>query len=282
MKMRGPRKYSKPIESMLRSKLSYLLAEPASWKAPLHEIAQLFRQSGCDAVLFGGLLRDLILYGPAERPRDIDIVVDCSQRDLASILSPLSLQRTRFGGFRFQLRKWSFDVWSLFDTWAFEAGYLSASFQNLPKTTFFNIEAIAAQLNAVQGKKRALYSAGFVEAMSSRILDINFEPNPFPQLCIVRGLLTAARHDFLISRRLAHFMTDQGSGREIAEMMQAQSRHYGVSRLRYEDIIRWLDHIERCLEEDSDRPVRLPVTPGEQLELSTTVSWSDEIHIWAD
>jgi hypothetical protein len=145
---------------------------------------------------------------------------------------------------------------------------MEPTFENLPKTTFFNIEGIAAQLNTAPRQKRAVYSFGFADAISSKILDINFEPNPFPQLCIVRGLLTAVRHRLLLSSRLARYMAHHANRTEIAEIVQMQFRHYGVVRLRSEDIELWLDHIEHSLRGNSDTPVRLPSTGG-QLDLPT-------------
>ena len=44
---------------------------------------------------------------------------------------------------------------------------------------------------------------------------------------------------------------------EIAEIMQAQFGHYGIVRLRAQDIVSWLDHIDFCLR-NSPSPVRLP------------------------
>src|SRR5436190_14797207 len=167
------------VETLLRRQLSRFLGETAPWKAPFREMIDIFRTTQWRAVFFGGVPRDLVLYGPSKRPRDVDIVVDCSPKELASVVASYAFQRTRFGGFRIALGKWSFDVWSLSNTWAFSSGYMEPSFDNLPKTTFFNVEAIAAQFNTKPRKKRSFYSFGFSEAISSRVLDINFEPNPF-------------------------------------------------------------------------------------------------------
>jgi hypothetical protein len=257
------------VEKLLRSRLSRFLTEPAPWKQNLREIVEAFKQTKWDAVVFGGVLRDLALYGPAERPRDVDIVVNCSSYELGTWLSAFPSQRTRFGGFRVRLHKWNFDIWTLRETWAFTTSDMEPTFENLPKTTFFNIEGVAAQLNTAPRQKRAVYSCGFADAISSKILDINFEPNPFPQLCIVRGLLTAVRHRLLLSSRLARYMASHANRTEIAEIVQVQSGHYGVVRLRRQDIELWLDHIENSLKGNSDTPVRLPSATEGQMDLPT-------------
>lgn len=275
---------AQPVESRLRTQLSRLLGEPrayvqtglflldpvaavqpAIWKRPLLEIAQMLRQNGWEAVIFGGVLRDLVFYGPAKRPRDVDIVVDCSSEQLRSWLSDFSYKTTRFGGFKLEFKKWNFDIWPLEDTWAFATGHMAPTFDNLPKTTFFNIEGIAAQLNTTPGRKRTLYSFGFANAISSRILDINFEPNPFPQLCIIRGLLTALRYNLLVSTRLGRYMTEKGDKSEIKEIVQTQFKHYGIVRLRAKDIVLCLDNIEHQLAKNWETPVKLSSTPEEQM-----------------
>jgi hypothetical protein len=267
-KKRKPREFGpqSSVEKLLRSQLSRFLKQPAPWKRNLREIVEAIREREWEAVVFGGVLRDLALYGPAERPRDVDLVVNCSHTDLAAWLSALPSQRTRYGGFRVRVHKWNFDIWTLRETWAFTATDMAPTFENLPKTTFFNIEGIAAQLNTTPRHKRVLYSFGFAEAISSKLLDINFEPNPFPQLCIIRGLWTATRHDLLLSPRLAHYIATRADRHEIAEIMNVQSRHYGVVRLRTNDVERWLDHIDQSLGRNPNQAVRLP-SGGAQLDL---------------
>lgn len=228
---------------------------------------EVLKEGGWNAVVFGGLLRDLVLYGPKAKPRDVDIVVDCSPEELVSHFRNYQFEQTRFGGLRVQYQLWNFDIWSLRDTWAFKISNIPVSFENLPKTTFFNMEAVAADLGSSRGKERAVYSYGFESAVVSRILDINFEPNPFPQLCIVRALLMAAKHGFLISPRLATYITEQASHTDIDSILRAQAKHYGVPRLRVGQTIHWLNQIERHLEEDPESPVRLPMTWAKQLQL---------------
>jgi len=260
------------FDKLLRSRLSRFLTNPAPWKEDLRLIVEVFREREWDAVVFGGVLRDLALYGPSERPRDVDIVTNCSSSELSTWLSGFPVERTRFGGFRVRIHKWNFDIWTLHETWAFTTGSMKPTFENLPRTTFFNIEGIAAQLNATPGHKRALYSFGFAEAISSKILDINFEPNPFPQLCIIRALLTATRHGLLISSRLAYYIAARADPREIAEIMNAQVRHYGVARLRTKDVEHWLDHIDKSLSKNPEQAVKLPNAEA-QLVLPQVDHW---------
>lgn len=88
----------------------------------------------------------------------------------------------------------------------------------MPKTTFLNVEAAAVELATVHGKSRRIYTHGFFEALADRTLEINFEENPFPALCVVRALITAARLQFLIGPKLSKYLVHYGrifSGEEL-------------------------------------------------------------------
>ena len=103
---------------------------------------------------------------------------------------------------------------------------------------------------------------GFAEAISSRVLDINLEPNRYPQLCIVPALLTAARHNFMLSQRLGHYIAEQGDRSEISDIVDAQLDHYGLVQLRPHDIAKRLTDTESQL-----------VTAREQLRLPNFEDW---------
>src|SRR5712692_641684 len=189
---------------VLRERVSRFLNNGANWKAPLRQVVSTIQNREWKAVLFGGVLRDLSLFGPAERPRDVDIVVDgVSQLELEKTFEEWIVRRNRFGGLHLRVDKWMIDIWNVAATWGIVELELIPSFNELPKTTFLNVEAIAAELTTVRGQERRLYSHGFFEAIAARVVDINLESNPFPALCVIRSLLTAARLNFEISHRLA-------------------------------------------------------------------------------
>src|SRR5258708_1131633 len=203
------------LERLLRRRLTWFLSESESVSAGIsprarvirREVGELVRslnEGGCIPYLFGGVLRDLLTKA-AEQPRDIELVGDCSSNEkLLSVFSRRPNRRTRFGGFRV-LGEIPFDVWALPDTWAFRQGLLGSSLENLPRTTFLNVEAVAAEVAPLPGRKRNIFSNGFFEGFSSQTVEINCEINPFPALCVVRSFFTIGQLNFSVGQSVPSF-----------------------------------------------------------------------------
>jgi hypothetical protein len=216
-------------------------------------------------------LRDLTLFGNAQLPRDVDVVVaGASSKDLEAAFKDLICDRNRFGGFRLRPRGWLIDIWALEDTWAFrQQGIESFSFDALVQTTFLNVEAVAAEVSASTGRARSIYSAGFFEAVDDKILDINYEPNPYPILCVVRSITAAIRINWCLSRRLASYIVKHAGGASIRHLMEIQESHYGKARISQTKMTEYLEFIKKQLQAPGTGAIWLPATRLEQLELST-------------
>src|SRR5271157_1476053 len=174
----------------LRSRLTRFLGNGTSWKRPLREVIGRIEKERWRAVIFGGVVRDLAVFGPAERPRDVDIVLaGASADEIERVFEAWVVRRTRFGGVRLLVEKWMFDIWDVSSTWGIHQLGLDPSFGELPKTTFLNVEAVAAEISSNPGFERRIYSGAFFKALEERTVNINFEDNPFPALCVVRSLI---------------------------------------------------------------------------------------------
>jgi hypothetical protein len=254
---------------LLRRRLSDFLGNHSAWKRPLRRALKRIERNSWPAVIFGGALRDLIAFGKSRVPRDVDIVVHgVTTSDLEVVFRDLICERNRFGGLRLQTKGWQVDIWGLQDTWAFRNYHFESSgFDSLVRTTFLNVEAIAAEIQTTRGRKRKIFSAGFFEAIENQVLDINFEINPHPALCIVRSILMAIRLDFVLSRRLAEYLAEQMHSTTIAELMEVQEAHYGMVRIRKPRMQELLASISGQLSDQSIITVRLPATRLEQLDL---------------
>jgi hypothetical protein len=258
-----------PLAECLRSRVSHFIADPirshstfSLVREDLRLVIRRIASRNWDAVMFGGTLRDLMLKPSNWLPRDIDIVVDrVSNDELADEFSDLLARRTRFGGLHLK-RHAVFDLWSLPSTWAINAFGLPKTFEELPKTTFLNIEAVAIELCSQRGRGRTIHSDGFFDSLRSKTLEINLEPNPFPELCIVRSLIMAAKLDFAIGERLARYLIKQRSLTDPKALIDVQLQHYGIVRLTTREIDSWL----HCIEADYERSNRitLPVSKERQ------------------
>jgi hypothetical protein len=255
----------------LRQRVSRFLANRALDKRPLVRTLRDIGTHGA-AYLFGGTLRDLMVFGPSVAPRDVDVVVSGARiASLARSLGDRIRRETRFGGLHLEAGGWLFDVWPLSDTWAFRYGGVAfRGAWDLPKTTFLTVEAVAVDLAVRPGSARRVYANGFFEALSSKTIEINFEENPFPELCVVRSLVTAARLRFAIGPRLARYIVHHASRVPTEQLIDVQRSHYGCVKCHEDEMQSWITAIRDQVERFSGRTVRLPVIEHRQLEL-----WQD-------
>lgn len=225
--------------------------------SPMAEALKVIRAHSWPAVIFGGLPRDLMVYGVRARPRDIDIVVDnASISEIASVFKKSWVKRTRFGGLKLYMNKCLFDIWPLSETWAFRGcSSLGKNFADLPKTTFLNVEAVAVQMDERFGKDSEVFSAGFFEALKDKTIEINWAENPFPQLAVVRSLITAANLNFSLGPKLAEYIIYHGKRAHMSQLMEAQFSHYG-RRVLSDDAIRTsISIVEEHVDRSPDKSV---------------------------
>jgi hypothetical protein len=241
-------------------------------KLHLVQVLRGIRDQGWRAFLFGGTLRDLMLGGAGIIPRDIDVVVDgVSTERIAARFADHVRRRTRFGGLHLNVHGWTFDIWPLSETWAFQEGLVRPTgFSSLTRTTFLNVEGAVAELSARPGRRRRVYERGFLDSLRSRVLEINLEDNPFPALCVVRGLITAARLDFKVGPSLARYIHHHSAHLSIDELLAVQFSHYGQVRSTADELRCWMRTVHDQRRRSRRLPVRLPVPRARQLEL-----WAD-------
>src|SRR5690348_5003555 len=90
-------------------------------------------------VIFGGMIREFWLGNAREFSSDIDLVSEAPDRDISQAVAKFDPARNKFGGFRFRVGKWRFDVWSFRQTWAFRNEIIEGrQLRDLLRSTFFN------------------------------------------------------------------------------------------------------------------------------------------------
>jgi len=255
------------LKAMLLKDVAYLCRRrDRVWSEPIVDTLRDIRKANVRAVLFGGTLRSLLLsrlqYRRFGRPRDVDIVVAGTSLDvLRERFRSIIVRETRFGGLRLERMNWQFDVWPLHRTWAFlEDGAKDAHFSALPRTTFFNLEAIAVDVWASPGRPRTIYSGNdqFFEGFMSQTLEINRQENPFPSLCVVRAFVMASSTKFAIGPRLAHYLTVNGPPLSDVELEEVQLKHYGRIRCEVGTMRKWLEYVTSCYAQNSHSTISLP------------------------
>lgn len=251
------------------------------WNAPIVQTLRDLRDCGGKSVFFGGAVRSLLfsrlLRGRLGRPRDVDIVVDdMTLEGLKERFGNFVTRETRYGGLQLLRGHWHFDVWPLHRTWAFVNHLVEhASFQELPRTTFFNLEAIAVEVWPAPGATRCVFSGDdyFFEGVLSRTLELNLEDNPFPSLCVVRALVMASKLDLWIGPKLTNYLIRHSEVVKDEELASIQQKHYGSIRVRPEEARSWMSSIRTHAALSQGERVRLPISRQQSL-------WPNDEDIW--
>ncbi|MDQ8183952.1 hypothetical protein QEH53_00050 [Pelagicoccus sp. SDUM812002] len=223
------------LKKLLREEVaSFCRQDNNSWRKSVSETISEIRERKWNAVFFGGTLRSLLISRLNEnkpgRPRDIDIVMcGASLEDMRSSFKPYISRQTRFGGLQLKRVNWQFDVWPLKETFALRERKMEfPKFSDLPSTTFFNVEAIAVEIWPKPGRSRRIFSGDdqFFTGITTRTIEINHEANPYPQLCVVRALVMAAKLQWKIGPRLLVYLGEHGDTMSPKDFEAIQEKHY--------------------------------------------------------
>jgi len=136
-----------------------------------------------DVYLFGGVLRDLALFGRNGFNSDIDLVIEGNWSHFVTYLHSLKAQKNKFGGYRLMVGGWPVDIWNAEDTWAIKQGLVSYNgISSLTETTVLNWDAILMNWRTQQ----FIHKENYFEEIKLRALDIVLEENPNPLGMTVR------------------------------------------------------------------------------------------------
>jgi hypothetical protein len=195
------------------------------------DLFNILRESGVEAYIFGGAIRDIAIMGPYVRPRDLDVVVSgYSGEALERLLEQWIVRRTRFGGFHVRVGHEAFDIWASDDSWAIrEFPLFASSPSDLPTTTPFTLEAVVVTAYATTHAGREIWERGFFDALNRRVIELNFEPHQCSSLTFVRAISLAHKTGFGIGPRLASYMARVAAITSPDDLAAQASSHYGSS-----------------------------------------------------
>lgn len=200
-------------------------------------VAQVTRELGevAEVYVFGGLLRDLALYGSSDFSSDVDIVVvPYDEEAIAAIVEKFAFSKNKFGGFRLASSRWLFDVWEFDKTWAFAEKHVQPkSKHSLNETTFFNWDAVFYDVRANQ----LVCGDHYFEQLASLSLDINLELNPNAIGAFVRALRFIEKDGARTEPRLTKFIADMFESESdssilLYDLEHSKSAFLSTERLR--------------------------------------------------
>jgi hypothetical protein len=183
-----------------------------------------------DIHLFGGVLRDLALFGRRGFNSDIDLVVEGKWHYCIPFLQLLGAHQNKFGGFRLEVAGWPIDIWNAEETWAIKQGlvpYLGIS--SLTKTTVLNWDAVLMNWRT----RSFIYKEGYLDALKSRVLDIVLEQNPNPLGMAVRVFRHLSIKDARkVTPAAAEYLANCTSRYSFDEVKNSEIRSYGNTAIK--------------------------------------------------
>lgn len=135
--------------------------------------------------LFGGIIRDMALFGKRGFNSDIDLVADGDWEVIVPFIKSLGAIKNKFGGYRFNINSYDIDVWGAEKTWAITQDYVVYNgISSLLDTTVLNWDAIVMNWDT----KRFIHKKEYFHDLRNRHLEIVLESNPNPLGMFVRVL----------------------------------------------------------------------------------------------
>ncbi len=186
-----------------------------------------------DLLIFGGLIKDFLIAKRYENSnkdfkyKDVDIVLTNFDQDISDYLKKYLIKRNSIGGFKLEINKNKYDIWHFENTWGLKY-YPQLDFknkENLINSSFFNSTAIIYSIK----ENKFIYNDFFLKFYNKMILDIVFEVNPYPELCILKTLEYYDyynKHDIKISQKLRNYV-ESNFEKQFNKLENTQYNYYG-------------------------------------------------------
>lgn len=180
-----------------------------------------------DVYLFGGLLRDLALYGRKGFSSDVDVVVEGGWERLQPYLESLGARKNKFGGYRLSVETWPIDIWHAPETWAVKSKLIKyEGIASLTETTVLNWDAILMNWRT----RGFIYRRNYFEELFNRDLDLVLLENPNPLGMAVRVLRHMCQKDAVrVSTKAAVYLANCAKAFEFDLLKSAEIGSYGNS-----------------------------------------------------
>lgn len=229
-------------EKNIKNQIIFLLGKDSNTLNFIEELKKVG-----DLLFFGGSIRDICLFPDSPPlPRDFDIAIKFKKKnEFELITSKYAFQKNRFGGYKFKIGEFDFDIWDLESTWAFKNTDLKASEENLAKSVYLNIDGIVYNFN-----KSKIYDELFRTSIIECKLDVNLEENPQVELNLLRALVFKdkykEKYKFKFSNNLKKIFKSyltEDSTELVDNLYNLQNAHYKRDYLTREKIKNELKHI---------------------------------------
>jgi hypothetical protein len=214
-----------------------------------------------DCYIFGGFIVDYL--NKKNEHRDIDIVIDFLNRESIELIHQFEGVKNSFGGYKIKIENIVIDLWAITDTWAIKKmNYLNFDLLSiLPSTSFFNSTAI---IYSIQNKK-LIHNKKFLQFFNEKIIDILFEDNPIPELCIIKSYEYYI-HGFNLTNHLKEYI-NRKFFQSYNQFEKIQIKHYGEIKFEMSELELFNKYLIDDLNKNKKYSKPKFIVPSEQLLL---------------
>lgn len=222
------KKELKRAASAMQKAFDELLLEDAR----LGEILSKIAEAKAKVAVFGGWARDRlfeVLHGQTAPSRDIDFVVD-SPQPIADFF-PEGAKKNPFGGVGIKEARVPLEAWNLKDTFLFRLRNQEATFEALPGTADYDVNAILffpAQCNGYA----SVVDAGAGQALKLGKIDFMADVVAQPKVQAARAVILATRLGLQPSEAVCDFVQDICEKPETAREVERALDLYCPDRLK--------------------------------------------------
>jgi predicted nucleotidyltransferase len=210
-----------------------------------------------EVLVFGGLLRDIALFGARGFNSDIDLVVDCSIEEMSVffVTEASAFSRNKFGGYRVEVGGWTVDVWPIRETWAFKHKHvLYEGRESLLLTTITNWDAVAFSFK----DKQIISSSSYLECLKMGELEVVLTENPNKAGVLIRVIRAICdKRAKILMPRLLKYLKCELPKWTSSQIVVAQEELLGRVYLSEFDFYNFRDEIFSLQEDLFGSPVSI-------------------------
>lgn len=171
--------HTAPHKQALKKRVNRFFSSSTQLRADVYDFVNILTKNNVfDIYVFGGLVRDIGLFGVRDFTSDVDLVVETHRTSLLKALSQLpkhTITENKFGGFRIKQGSWSFDIWCAQDTWAIKNRLVKyEDVTSLLKTTFLSWDSALFDVR----NQNLICSNDYLENLVNGSLDIVLQDSP--------------------------------------------------------------------------------------------------------
>ncbi|MGI1999784.1 hypothetical protein [Shewanella frigidimarina] len=194
-----------------------------------------------DIYIFGGMIRDICLYGVKKFDSDIDVICTCDRNSLVNALLFNNINvfsENKFGGIRIKQLEWDIDIWCVRDTWAFKKGYIPfVNINSILSTTLMTWDSILYDFN----RKQVICDDDYLKDLMLGRLELVLDKTPNEIGSIVRILRAIYGKDAIsIGEKVINMLKNRIGKYSIDELVQYEINSYSkryLNSARVESLI---------------------------------------------